>query len=254
MTIHLYSILIRLKNGIARRRKWLVVALIVAVFYWIPLGEYLLSVGRSVFDHGISSQTVKEIGWHNNWLKRYFTGPPSDDEMRAFFQKHRASFERMAYLFATEQCAYGYHPPSPVNACAPIEKQIGVGLVGIMDVGNSAFRPPLRVQCGAPCQIQLYRPYLRYQDWWRNSNPAIEAWSKEFIYIPPLLPASALGLKGDYPTDRNEAMRRFCRFPKKSLDLPVPEILAETLYSDDCGYFELGEGWYVIQTAAFRKP
>jgi hypothetical protein len=254
MTIHRYAILIRLKNGIARRRKWLVLALIVAAFYWIPLGEYLLSVGRSVFDHGISSQTVKEIGWHNNWLKRYFTGPPSDDEMRAFFQKHRASFERMAYLFATEQCVSTDDTTPQVNTCEVLGKEMGVQLMYGGTVQNSIYRQQGHRICNFPCQIQRYEIMTRDQNWWRNTNPDITAWIKSFIYIPPLHPNQASDSQNQYPADRDAVMQRKCRFPKNSLDRPIPELMEQDGYSDDCGYFALENGWYVSLWASYRMP
>jgi len=217
-----------LKRVLWRYRRWCTAALAAWLLYWVPLGETLWSIGRSVFEHGASRQTWVDIKAHGDWLLRFFSGPPSDAAMRAFFQQHQAEFERLAYWRATGQC--------PVGDCDQIEARLGIVHGWGGEVSNSAWRPRWRRYCGAACKIQAYALRQRDQDWWRNTNPRIKGWYKGYLFVPPLLPGSELGEANTLPTDRDQYLRSQGHYLQTSLDQPVPELLAEETYSDYCGY------------------
>lgn len=242
----------RLPTTPNRAKRWLAIAATLFLLYWLPLIDFAWVVGRSVYQHGVSRQSWEKIGWHADWFRRFFTGPPSDAEMIAFWHRHRADFDRMAELYVTGRCQFGYTPMD--NApCAPLEDRLGVDISPVFTVTNSAYaRRALKV-CGAPCQAQAYRLRQRPQDWWRSTNLNIKAWVKSWLWVPPLLPGPELGLSADEPTERDEAIRRYCGYRKTSLDRPIPELLAEEFQTDECGYRPLGNGWYLELSAYFKQ-
>jgi hypothetical protein len=219
--------------------------LLVFLLCWIPVGEYAWSLGRSFSEHGISLQTWHHWQEHHAWLMRFFTGPPSDAEMLSFFRQHKQDFDRLAYWHG--HCIFYFRG----DECTPIETRLGLSSSSEGVAMNASFNPQLPARCRPHCDIQGYQFALRSQNWWRNTNLKIHSWSKLLIYIPPLVPGPMVGLDSSYPTERDEAMRRHCRYPKASLDYPLPELMAAKYYVDGCGYFPLGEGWYLVQKANF---
>ena len=194
------------------RLKLIGVAVFLLLSTQMPLLGYLGRVVLSVLTFGVSSTTVKSIEVQTDWFKRYFTGPPSDAEMIAHFRAHRADLERLAYLMATQGFCHDRERKQPGQECSRIEQRIGMrgGMEGTM-VDNSAFRHPRSHICGFPCKVQDYNFILKEpRQWWRTQNSDIEAWEKELVYVPPLLPPERFGLDASYPTDPVEVMRRNC--------------------------------------------
>lgn len=248
MKIDLQTRHARVARVLKRLRCWLALALLGAVFWWVPLGSYLWDMGTTLVQYGVSRQAWPEYGRHSDWLLRFFTGPPSDAEMRRFFERYRADLNRIVTLYYAEQCVFDYHPPTPFNACLPIAHKIGVKLYPKWRVLNAAGRPRYRQVCSSPCDALSFNFRERTQNWWRNTNPVITGWIKSLLYIPPLVPYP--GVSGE-PLTRDEVIRRECQYPRASLNTPLPEIMAEADYSDNCGYFPLGDGWYVVLYATF---
>lgn len=251
------------------RLKLIGVAVFLLLSTQMPLLGYLGRVVVSVLTFGVSSTTVKSIEVQTDWFKRYFTGPPSDAEMIAHFRAHRADLERLAYLFATEGCAgkagpeYTYieHPE-----CARIERQIGMrgGLEGT-SLLNSAFRDPRSRTCGAPCYVQAFNFILKEpQDWWHGrdihvdgSDGEIEAWEKQLVYVPPLLPPERFGLDAGYPTDPIEVMRRNCSGGLvHSLDT-IPAQLKKDPGNwgyPNCAVRHIGGQWFITLKPMMSPP
>lgn len=209
-------------------KKLIALAVFLALCTQMPILGYLERVFLSVALFGFSQTTVKTIEDYNDWFMRYFTGPPSDAEMIAHFRKHRAEFERLAYLQATQGYCHNKERERPGQECTRLESKVGMrgGTSGPILV-NSALGPRTG-PCGFPCRTQNFRYTHKERQQWRGTkNPEIEGWEKELVYVPPLLPAERFGLdpKG-YPTDSLSAMRREC-FWLDSLDSIPPELEAK---------------------------
>jgi hypothetical protein len=170
-----------------RAKRWLAVAATLFLLYWLPLIDFVWLVGRSLYQHGVSHQARHEIRGHADWFGRFFTGPPSDAAMIAFWQRNRADFDRMAELFVTGRCQFGY-TPMDYDPCSPLEDRLGVDIGTAFTVMNSAYAPRALLVCDTPCLAQTYRLRQRPQDWWRNTNPNIKAWVRSWVWVPPLLP------------------------------------------------------------------
>lgn len=183
----------------------------------MPLLGYLWRVTLSVLTFGVSTTTVKSIEMQTAWFKRYFTGPPSDAEMIAFFQAHQKEFERMAYIDTNK-----IHCSSDTE-CARIATILKLrgGHASISDGPNLACRS-LPQPKGYGMQFCNSKEYnlnnIEPQDWSDgrdihidNNNGQIKAWEKTYVYVAPRIPAEQLGLNPKtYPHDPVEIMRRGC--------------------------------------------
>jgi len=238
---------------VARAPKWsrrcAMVVVTLFLLYQVPIIEYLWRVGASLADTGFSRKTAQRLARDSDWFIRYFTGPPSDTEMRAFFEKNRPTFERLAYLYATAQC----EPGPEDKTCKELAQQLGVFVFTVDYVKNTIYPQSQRDYCFPACAVQNYALLEEAQNWWRSTNTGISSWEKQLYYVPPLLPAQPLGLNPkEFPAERDEVMRRLCRYPGASLDTLVPELERERYYSDACGYRSLGDGWYLALSAGYN--
>jgi hypothetical protein len=230
-------------------KRFAVFVLALLFLYHVPLIQYFWRVGNSVAATGLSRETARSIASDSEWFLRFFTGPPSDAEMKAFFERNRPAFERLAYLYATSQCDPGPETPT----CKVLAEQLGVSVYAFTHVNNTAYTQSREIPCRSACKIQEYSPLTETQNWWRSTNSSIDYWEKKFLYVPPLLPAQAFGLDPNHhPAERDEVVRRLCRYPRYSLDIPVPELEAEPVYADECGYRPLGDGWYLLLSAGYN--
>lgn len=209
-------------------KKLIVLAVFLALCSQMPLWGYLERVFLSVVLFGYSQTTVKAIEEQNDWFNRYFTGPPSDAEMISHFRKHRAEFEQLAYLQATQGYCHNKERERPGQECTRLERIVGMqaGLTSIF-LGNSALRSCSKPY-SFPCTYGLVFRYTHKerQQWRGTMNPKIESWEKELVYAPPLLLADQFRLNPLHdPHDSMSAMRREC-FWKESLDSIPPELEA----------------------------
>jgi hypothetical protein len=208
-------------------------------------------VGNSVAATGLSRETARSIARDSEWFLRFFTGPPSDAEMKAFFERNRPAFERLAYLYATSQCEPGPETPT----CKALAEQLGVFVYSSNGAPNTVYPQSREIPCRSACDVQEYIFLSESQNWWRSTNSRISSWHKRLVYVPPLLPAQMFGLDpNQYPDDRDEVLRRRCYFPRLSLDMPVPQLEDEPSYSDGCGFSPIGDGWYLILIAGYEPP
>jgi hypothetical protein len=194
----------------------------------IPLLGYVGRVFLSVMQFGVGQSSFKALQEHTDWFMRYFTGPPSDAEMIAHFKKHRANFERLAYITITQGYCFDLERRKPGQECTQLEKEVemktGISQITLI---NSAFRPRTG-PCGTPCQVQEYfYSGKEWQQWLGTKNPKINTWEKNLIYVPPLLPAEQFALDlGRYPANSLNAIRKAC-FMKQSLDSIPTELEAK---------------------------
>lgn len=231
-------------------RKLIVLAVFLLLCSQMPLLGYLGRVFQSVLDFGFSPTAKGELEKHTDWFKRYFTGPPSDAEMIAHFKKHRVEFERLAYLTVTQGFCHGRERERPGQECTKLEEKVGMrgGLYYRFHLSNSALRDPRSRTCFFPCGVQDFDyPNMEWQQWWGTKNPKIETWSKELIYVPPLLPAELFGLDPkSYPTDLITAVRKGC-FLKESLDSIPPELEADPGFAGEpkCAVRHIEGQWFL---------
>jgi hypothetical protein len=230
-------------------KRFAVFVLALLFLYHVPLIQYFWRVGNSVAATGLSRETARSIARDSEWFLRFFTGPPSDAEMKAFFERNRPAFERLAYLYATSQC----EPGVGEKACEAQAEQLGFSVFTLGYLKNSIYPQSQEIPCGSACKLQRFSPLTEPQNWWRSTNSSIDYWDKRFLYVPPLLPAEQFGLSSqDFAAERDEVVRRLCLYPRTSLDFLVSELEAEPVYADECGYRPLGDGWYLILHAGYN--
>lgn len=226
---------------------WIKLLIVLLVLYFTPLLGYVWRLGEAVVEHGFSHQTLVVMARHTDWFKRYFTGPPSDDEMIAFFHKQRADLERAAYLYAHNGYCHHNDALPYRQECEQLQERTGtrVGL-GTASVHNSIYRDP-KYTCGPGCNVQEHYFFdVEEQDWWRSWNTKIKAWRKSLEYVPPLLPAEYFGLDPkDYPNDPVKVMRRHCH-PRDSLDSVPSEIEKESLLDYECAVRHIEDQWFIV--------
>jgi len=226
------------------------------VLNFIPLVGYLWRVGTAVSEHGFSQETLSEIARHTNWLKRYFTGPPTDKEMTEFFYRHRTDLERSAFIFSR----YGYCHHSSTSGhkqeCERMQERTRtkVGLAGPILI-NSAYRAVNR-KCGHECYVQVHIFYeMEPQNWWRSWNGGIKAWQKSLLFVPPLKSAALFGLNPNrYPDDPLEVMRRNC-IVKDTLNFVPPELEnKEAAYLiDGCAVKHIEGNWFIALRPVIKE-
>ncbi len=192
----------------------------------MPLFGYLEGVVLNMFEIGIINAIEKQ----NDWFVRYFTGPPSDAEMIANFNKHRAKFERLVHLQLYHGYCHHQEQLHPGSECARLEKDVGMraSLSSQLHFSNSALQHPSITICGTPCYAQEFDySHKQLQQWFGTKNPKIETWEKFLLYVPPLVPAERFGLdpKG-YPPDSLSAISKKCHI-KDTLDSIPPELEAD---------------------------
>lgn len=232
-----------------RYRFWIKLLIVVLVLYYTPLLGYVWRLGEAVAEHGFSRQTLPAMARHTDWFKRYFTGPSSDDDMIAFFHRHRADLERAAYFYAHHGYCHNRQTPADKQECEQLQERTGMRVFGSRTLPNTVYRRSEQ-GCGADCDVQdHYFHDMEPQDWWRSWNGEIKAWQKSLLYVPSLMPADLLGYNPKhYPDDPLEVMRRDC-YRKNSLDSVPPElekIEDAPLLNDKCATRHIEGQWFIV--------
>lgn len=121
-----------------------------------PLIGYLWRVVSSTAKFGFSTTTIVAIEEHTEWLKRYFTGPPSDTKMINHFLTNQSEFERLAAINSTYGYCFSLHQKNKGQECTLLENKLSVRS-GASQIAflNSALRPKTG-PCGIPCQAFEY--------------------------------------------------------------------------------------------------
>lgn len=213
-----------------------------------PLIGYLWRVVSSTAKFGFSTTTIVAIEEHTEWLKRYFTGPPSDTKMINHFLTNQSEFERLAAINATYGYCFSLHQKNKGQECTLLENKLSVRS-GASQIAflNSALRPKTG-PCGIPCQAFEYSyQNQELQSWFGTKNPKIETWEKVFIYTPPLSSAEEFSLDSkNHPSDILAAIEKKCIL-KNSLD----SIPAELEYSPgtsafpNCAVRRINNRWFI---------
>ena len=233
-------------NRLKKYLRWIALLIVALTLYLTPLSGYFWRVGNAIVQYGFSQKTLTTISKHTGWFKRYFTGPPSDSELIAFFGQHRPDLERAAYFYAHH--GYCHHNDNLTyrRECEQLQERtrMQVGLGGVI-VDNSIYRYR-KSPCGSGCYVQEHYFFdLEPQDWWRSRNREIKAWRKSLVYVPPLLLAEKLGLDSkSHPNDPLELMTRKCHL-KASLDSVPPEIEKSSLLEGQCAVRQIEGQWFI---------
>jgi len=239
------------------RHKWKFVVVLVSVLcYQIPLLGYLWRVTESLATLGLSQASLSAIENHTDWFKRYFTGPPSDAEMIAFFRAHRADMDRLAYILATEGYCFNLVEKNPSHECGVIEQRLGLsGWPWGSNFANSALRNPKSRTCGGPCQGQSYSFTLQEPQQWRGTTHSyITGWQKTFIYVPPLVSAERFGLSPEqFPSDPVKAVAKHS-YIKQSLDSISAELDANPDGYKESAVLHIDDGWFLGLNAIVERP
>lgn len=234
------------------RLKLIGVAVFLLLSTQMPLLGYLGRVVVSVLTFGISSTTVKSIEVQTDWFMRYFTGPPSDAEMIAFFREHQQEFERMADIGTNKsRCDQD-------QECARIATNLNLGAssAALPHAPNLACRslPQPKGYGMQFCHSQEYYLSVEPQDWWKSNNNKIEAWEKSYVYVAPHIPAERLGLNPRfYPHDPAEVMRRRC-YLVEQLDTIPAELEAKPDDYKDCAARHIGGQWFIRFYPITKNP
>ena len=241
-------------RSLLRLARWLPALLAWGLTYYMPLFDCAWRVGNSLYEHGIAPRAWRQIVRHADWLLRYFTGPPSDAELIAYWRRHRLAFQQMAWLYAADRCDGNGNREIPIEQCQRLMQQLGVTIFSSPLTPNSDCNAMLYPHPGhiLPCRVQTYLLHIETQNWWRNTNLNISSWEKRLMYIPPLLDPRLFGLGPTYPTERDEVMRRQCYNHRSSLDRPTPQQLAANYASEECAFRPLGDGWYLLLDGHFK--
>ncbi|WP_215781981.1 hypothetical protein [Paludibacterium sp. B53371] len=218
---------------------------------WLQLYDFATDIGHSLYKHGFSPAGWQAVQSDFAKFRRFYTGPPTDAEVIAFWTRHRQQLAQMVALHTAGKCHGGY-PVVPYDDCAKIGMAIGVAFIALDHLANSVHAPSHHCRVG--CQIIFFTLPYEQSDWWRNTNRHIAAWRKRLAYIPPLLPPEALGLNRKLTTDRNQVMQHWCRHQRPSLDRPLPEQFAAEYAPEECAFRAMGAGWYLLLEPHYTLP
>jgi hypothetical protein len=242
-------------HSLLRLARWLPALLAWGLTYYMPPFACAWRVGSSLHEHGIAPRAWREIERHADWLLRYFTGPPSDAELIAYWRRHRLAFEQLAWLYAADRCDADGQRQKPIAQCQQLMKQLGVTILSSPLIPNSDCNALLHPHPGhkLSCPTQDFYLHIEPQNWWRNTSVHIARWEKGLSFIPPLHDPLPLGLDSTYPVERDEVMRRQCRNRLSSLDRPNAERLKSDYAPQECAFRPLGDGWYLWLAADFKE-
>ncbi|BEV71609.1 hypothetical protein THUN1379_10910 [Paludibacterium sp. THUN1379] len=218
---------------------------------WLRLYDFATDIGHSLYKHGFSPTGWLAVQSDFAKFRRFYTGPPTDAEVIAFWTRHRQQLAQMVALDLAGHCTQGI-PLEPYDACELIGRQIGVHFIRMYWLPNSIYAQSHN--CPRGCYMWLFTlPYYE-SDWWRNTNSQIASWRKRLVYIPPLLPPASVGVDDFYPAERDQAMRLECQYQSTALDRPLPEQLAATYPQEVCAFRPLGDGWYLLLEPHYTLP
>lgn len=225
---------------------WRIVAVVILIFLllscYMPLPGYLARVGAALIEHGFSSNTLERIYSHSRWLKRYFTGPPSDREMVAFLESNREALERIAVLEIMGLCRddenlidNGFQPKGECGALLN-KLDLWVGPTST-SFHNSIYNIQGGQRVGNATGGARISRKIEPQDWISAKGNQIKYWQKAYVYVPPLI-------KTNFAS--NDLLKLFeaNNLILDSLDTPPKRIEANP-YLHDCAVRQVDKNWYL---------
>lgn len=189
-------------------------------------------------------ERARRIDVWNRWVRRFFDGPPSDDEMIAFLDAHRADLERLVILAYIE----GEHHMNSKEKRAPTSEELGEKAALEKNLGVRAHMGGTRYLMtnkfyGYPYHYMgvSVDPYDSFYFLWARSNRFL---IKRIVYVPDIADSSE-EFKGAR-RGRVDSLFSYCSVVENT-DGKIAEVSPYNDYKfGNCVVREIDAHWYIV--------
>jgi hypothetical protein len=179
-----------------RRAIWLAIVLSLLLLIFTPFIEYLTTIVKTFENYGFVTPVAQKV-WGNRLknMARYFTGPPKDAEIIAYFERNRADLDLLMKMYHQDG---GRHPPpslEPRPEYMELGRKLGVFMMVGGEIPDSIYNDRSKkdmdlIEAKLGRQFAYHKgrdvitmelPGFKPEWWWKSSY----TWRKFIQFIPP---------------------------------------------------------------------